>query len=103
METSLSHELAELKQTLSVLNARLDRLDIEDVIDDTELGQLKKYRDHLQEFVHKAKETLGDTKEQLGRHGKDVDGYVRSHPWESAAIALGVGALAALLLSHGDR
>jgi len=58
-------------------------------------------RARVEERVRKAKEVVGDLSEdafERGRAAADVaDRTVRDHPWESVAIAAGIGFLLGML------
>lgn len=72
-----------------------------------ELGdRARKARDRLAAAVARAKETCEDLQEQgyaSARSAvKRADATVRAHPYESIAIALGVGLLVGVVLLSGD-
>lgn len=61
-------------------------------------------RARLENSVRSARERFGSLEdamlENARQAGRDADGYVREHAWESVAIGAGVGLLLGLLISR---
>ena len=61
-------------------------------------------RARLEESVKRAKERIGSAEEALlegaREAGRNADGYVRKHPWESIALGAGVGLLVGMLIAR---
>jgi len=88
----MQSELSEIRDTLALLNARIDQVA---AVNSEEINQ-------LQELIKKAGATWESAREDVKQKGQHVDSYVREHPWETAAIALGAGVVLAMLLSKQD-
>lgn len=61
-------------------------------------------RARLENSVRSARERFGSLEEAMlesaRQAGRDADGYVRNHAWESIAIGAGVGLLLGLLIAR---
>lgn len=61
-------------------------------------------RARLEESVKRARERIGSSQEAVlesaREAGRSADGYVREHPWESIAVAAGVGVLVGMLFTR---
>jgi ElaB/YqjD/DUF883 family membrane-anchored ribosome-binding protein len=58
-------------------------------------------RKRLAASLERAKEIAGRVRDQAVEGAKAADEIVREHPYQAIGIALGVGALIALLLARG--
>jgi ElaB/YqjD/DUF883 family membrane-anchored ribosome-binding protein len=56
-------------------------------------------RDRLQSVIEDSKSALGRFRQTAANQARKADALVRSHPYQSIGIALGVGALIGFLIS----
>ena len=61
-------------------------------------------RERLENSVRTARDRIGSVEEAVlnsaREAGRNADGYVRSHPWESIAVGAGIGLLLGILMSR---
>jgi ElaB/YqjD/DUF883 family membrane-anchored ribosome-binding protein len=60
--------------------------------------KMAQLRERFRDLQSRAGEVYGDTREKVVASAKKTDETIRSHPYESLAIALGVGVLLGALL-----
>lgn len=65
---------------------------------DTADEKIRMARERMHEALEMARETVGNARERLRDGARSADTVVRGHPYESIAIAFGVGLLAGLLV-----
>lgn len=63
--------------------------------------RLASLKARLASLKEKAAACVGSAKERLGDGARQADTAIRAHPYESLAVALGVGLLVGILLRRG--
>jgi ElaB/YqjD/DUF883 family membrane-anchored ribosome-binding protein len=57
-------------------------------------------RQRLESALERARQAAEGVKERAAEGARQADGMIRSHPYESLAVALGIGALLGFVLSR---
>lgn len=91
------HNPEEMVEQISNLMSEAEAL-LVGPVSDRASEKMSQLRSRLQDLQERASSAYGDAREKVVAGAKKTDETIRSHPYESLAIALGVGVLLGALL-----